>query len=147
MAQNLLNSQRMLVMRRTLFAVSHQKFPTHLAPALFVSLVVATTAGVWDYNSKEVGNATVLLLVAGGAMLPAIFVPRWWLLSALLISFSIPIAHLSMRNLALPSGHAPQVWETLLMLPLSMAGGFIGFLLRRDSRDSGSVAHLKKRKK
>lgn len=147
MACNFLNSRRMLVMGRKLVDVSHHKFPTHLAPALFVGLVVATTAGVWDYNSKEVGNPTVLFLVAAGAMLSAIFVPKWWLLTALLISFSIPIAHLSLRNLGLPSGHSSQVWETLLMLPLSMSGGFIGCLLRLDSRDPRTVDYLKKRKK
>jgi hypothetical protein len=112
--------------------VSREQFPKNLGPALLLALITATATGIWDYNIKDSQHTTILMLVAFGAMVSSVSFPRWWVVSSLLVAIGVPGAHITLRNLGLPAGHESPIWESLLIALPSLAGGFIGRVMRNE---------------
>jgi hypothetical protein len=112
--------------------VSRERFPENLGPALLLALVTATATGVWDYNDRGAQHTTILMLVAFGAMVSSLSFPKWWVVSSLLVAVGVPSAHITLRNLGLPAGHEVPIWESFLVALPSLAGGFIGRVMRNE---------------
>lgn len=112
--------------------MSRERLPSNLGPALLLALVTATATGVWDYNIRDSRHTTILMLVAFGAMLSSVSFPRWWLVSSLLVAIGVPVAHITLGNLGLPAGHESPFWESMLVALPSLAGGFIGRVMRNE---------------
>jgi hypothetical protein len=117
-------------------AVSRERFPENLGPALLLALVTATATGVWDYNNRDIQHTTILMLVAFGAMVSSLSFPRWWVISSLLVAIGVPSAHITLRNLGLPAGHDSPIWESFLVALPSLVGGFIGRVMRNELKQS-----------
>lgn len=112
--------------------MSRERFPENLGPALLLAIVTATATGVWDYNIRDSQHTTILMLVAIGAMFSSLCFPRWWVVSSLLVAVGVPGAHITLRNLGLPAGHESPIWESVLISLPSLAGGFIGRVMRNE---------------
>jgi len=112
--------------------VSRERFPTNLGPALLLALFTATVTGVWDYNNKDVQHTTILILVAFGSMVSSLSFPRWWVVSSFLVAIGVPSAHITLQNLGLPDGHELPILESFLVTLPSLAGGFIGRVMRNE---------------
>ncbi len=112
--------------------MSRERFPENLGPALLLAILTATGTGVWDYNIRETQHTTILLPVAFGAMFASLCFPRWWVVSSLLVAIGVPGAHITLRNLGLPAGHESPIWESVLIALPSLAGGFIGRVMRNE---------------